>query len=251
MPALPPVTDLTNAASAGALKAGLAAAWAYLGGLLGTAGTQATALAALGTAFSSVEARTVASSIAAADRGKFIQATGTWTLSLGAAATLGAGFIFILRNAGAGVITLDGNASETVAGGLTATVAAGSSVIVVCTGAAWEVLPMSGSGGGGGGFPAKSINSQTGTSYTMQNSDFAGNVLVRCNNASPFSLILNTGLTGVEPAHILQYGAGQITLSGTATIRKATGQKSRAQYSLFSILPIGTDEYAVVGDVVA
>ena len=106
-------------------------------------------------------------------------------------------------------------------------------------------------GTNGTSFPAKSVNSQTGTSYTLQNSDLAGNVVLKMNNASAITLTVNTGLTGVEPVHVLQYGAGQITISGSATIRYAMGLKSRAQYSAFSLIPIDTNEYLAVGDMSA
>lgn len=73
--------------------------------------------------------------VVAADKGKVINATtGTWTLSLTAAATLGDGFVFGVLNSGAGVITVDPNASETIDGATTKAVAAGGFVMVYCDG---------------------------------------------------------------------------------------------------------------------
>lgn len=48
------------------------------------------------------------------DRGKRIRCTGTFTLSVTAAATLGAGWYCWVFNAGTGVITIDPNGSETI-----------------------------------------------------------------------------------------------------------------------------------------
>ena len=122
---------------------------------------------------------------------------------------------------------------------------------VVLTGKKGDTGAAGANGTNGTSFPAKSVNTQSGTSYTLQNSDLAGNVVLKMSNAAAITLTVNTGLTGIEPVHIIQYGAGQITVAGTATIRYATGLKSRSQYSAFSLIPIGTDEYLAVGDMSA
>jgi len=70
------------------------------------------------------------------DRGKLFNCTSALTLALPVAATAGAGFMFWVKANGAAVI-LDPNASETVDGAATVTIASGSSAFVVCTGAAW------------------------------------------------------------------------------------------------------------------
>jgi hypothetical protein len=58
-------------------------------------------------------AKTGAYTVALTDYGQVIDMTsGTWTLALTAAATLGDGFWFCTRNSGTGDITIDPNASE-------------------------------------------------------------------------------------------------------------------------------------------
>lgn len=96
--------------------------------------------------------------VVAGDKGKVINATtGTWTLSLTAAATLGDGFAFGVLNSGAGTITIDPNASETIDGATTKTVAAGKFVVVYCDGTKFvtiggfslaDLLAVDGSGSG-------------------------------------------------------------------------------------------------------
>lgn len=58
-------------------------------------------------------------SVTSADRGKFFDCTGDFTIALPSASGLTAGFSFFVRNASNGVITLDGSASETINGSLT------------------------------------------------------------------------------------------------------------------------------------
>lgn len=102
---------------------------------------QATALETLGAALNGVITKTANYTVVSADRGKLIDCTtGTWTLSLTAAATLGAGFGFAVRNSGAGVITIDPNSTEQIDGATTITLAAGESCLVVCNGTAWKTV---------------------------------------------------------------------------------------------------------------
>jgi hypothetical protein len=65
-----------------------------------------------------------------------VHATG-FTITLTAAATMGDGFRATIRNSGAGNITLDGNASETIDGTTTRIIYPGETVQLVCTGTAW------------------------------------------------------------------------------------------------------------------
>jgi hypothetical protein len=74
------------------------------------------------------------------DHGRTLDGTGTWTLSLPAAATLGDGFFFKLRNSGAGTITLDPNGAETIDGAATITAGPGEGFHVECDGAAFKTI---------------------------------------------------------------------------------------------------------------
>lgn len=144
MPTLPASTDFTGSGITEAeFKTAMTNLRGFLADLLGTAGTTAAAQATLKALLGAgVDAKSGAYTVVTADRGKLINATGTWTLALPAAATAGAGFAFALRNSGAGVITVDPSATELIDGALTLDIAAGSSALVVCTGTAWLTVGL-------------------------------------------------------------------------------------------------------------
>lgn len=143
MTALQPIANFTasTVTEAGA-KSFITDMRAYLAGLFGTDGVPATALATVGALAAQYAALSGAYTILAADRGKFYGATGTWTLGLTAAATLGSGFSFMLVNSGSGVITVDPTASETIDGATTITLSPGMSAVIMCTGTAWVTAQM-------------------------------------------------------------------------------------------------------------
>lgn len=78
------------------------------------------------------------------DLGKTFACTGTFTVSLTAAATLGNGFLVTIRNTGTGPITIDPNASELINGATTLVLYQGWSAVVICSGAEWSVLSSTG-----------------------------------------------------------------------------------------------------------
>lgn len=137
--ALPPSSDFTGAGvTEGDFKSAITALRDYLSGLAGTDGVTATALATLGATISGYSAKTTTYSVVAADKGKLINATtGTWTLSLLAAATAGDGFNVTVRNSGTGVITVDPNLTETIDGASTIAINASESALLYCDGTAW------------------------------------------------------------------------------------------------------------------
>jgi hypothetical protein len=135
MVALPDVADFTGSTVTEAgFKTAQADLIAFLSGLFGTAGTQAAALAALGALCGSVASKTGAYTVLVADRGKVLVCSGTFTLSVTAAATLGSGFAFIVVNSGAGSITVDPNSAELIDGVATKSVPAGTGLICICDG---------------------------------------------------------------------------------------------------------------------
>lgn len=136
--ALPVSSDFTGAAvTEGDFKTAIAAQRDYLAGMFGTTGALAMALATLGAPLCGLLTKAGAYSVVAADKGRLIDCTGTWTLSLLAAATAGDGFTVGVRNSGSGVITVDPNLSETIDGGTTMSINAGESLILHCGGTAW------------------------------------------------------------------------------------------------------------------
>ncbi|MCU1324989.1 MAG: hypothetical protein JWN34_359 [Bryobacterales bacterium] len=72
--------------------------------------------------------------LGSSDIGKTIRATGTFTQTLDAAATLGDGWQITYVNEGTGVITFDPNSTETIDGGSTAIIAPGESCEIKCNG---------------------------------------------------------------------------------------------------------------------
>ena len=113
--------------------------------------TQAAALQALGTLGNITVAKTGAYTVIDSDRGDVILCSGTFSLTLTAAATLKNGFSFGVVNTGTGTITIDPNASETVDGAGTKVLKPGQSAILITDGSLWRTVGLSGSGATGGG----------------------------------------------------------------------------------------------------
>lgn len=76
------------------------------------------------------------------DNGTVTNATGTWTLSLTAAATLGSGWWMYLINTGTGVITIDPNGSETIDGFSTLNIFPGQLIQFQCDGSNFNSLTI-------------------------------------------------------------------------------------------------------------
>ena len=86
--------------------------------------------------------KTTTYSVAAADDGKLVVASGSssWTLSLLAAATAGDGFWFSTLNNGTGVITIDADGAETINGSATITCGPGEGAEFRCDGSNWHAI---------------------------------------------------------------------------------------------------------------
>lgn len=135
------LTTLSGISPAQAID--LAALSAFMGTVLNDA-SAAAALATLGAPLNAVAAKSAAYTVVAADRGKLIDYTsGSYTLGIDPAATLGAGFVFAYRNSGSGTITIDPNGSEQIDGATTLSVGPGESGFVVCTGTTWRTVGRS------------------------------------------------------------------------------------------------------------
>ena len=165
MTALPPIADLTGASITEAqAKTWFSNLRGYLSGMFGDDGNITTAMDRLAAIFAAgVSAKSSAYTVAASDRGVLLNCTGTWTLSLLAAATAGVGFAVAVKNSGTGVITIDGNASETIDGELTTDIRKSESCFLVCNGSKWWTV--------GRNMPAYPISvSQGGTAATTASS---------------------------------------------------------------------------------
>jgi len=98
----------------------------------------------------------------------------------------------------------------------------------------------------------QTINTQANTEYTLVLTD--QNKLIETTNGSAVSLIVPNNSTVPFPigthVDIVQYGDGQITVSGTGgvVVNASPGLKTRAQYSALTLIKRGTNEWYLVGD---
>lgn len=95
--------------------------------------------AAIGAGFPAI-AKSSAYTVTTSDAGKLIVATGTWTLSLLAAATAGNGFTLAVSNSGSGIITVKPNGAETIGAVGAVAIGAGGSLIIICDGTSWHLI---------------------------------------------------------------------------------------------------------------
>jgi uncharacterized protein YaaW (UPF0174 family) len=75
------------------------------------------------------------------------------------------------------------------------------------------------------------------------------NTFIEYTNASPVAVTLNTGVGTVGNCVIIkQTGAGQVTVSGTATLEASVAAKTRTTDSVISLVCIAANTWAVYGD---
>jgi len=102
--------------------------------------------------------------------------------------------------------------------------------------------------------PDPVFNAQTGTTYTLVESDFGGNNQITCNNAADNTIVVPVGITSKKVVTVIQTGAGTTSFVATpgVTILSADGAISlRAQYSSAMLMSTGVaDTYYLVGDLV-
>lgn len=155
--------------------------------------TQAAALQALGTLGNITVAKTGAYTVVDSDRGDVILCSGTFSLTLTAAATLGNGFSFGVVNTGTGTITIDPNASETVDGAGTKVLKPGQSAILITDGSLWRTVGLSGSGATGGG--ADEIFYENGQTVNVDYTITSGK-----NAMSAGPITISSGITVTVPS---------------------------------------------------
>jgi len=81
-------------------------------------------------------ARTSNTILGAGDKAKLIEVTsGTFTQTIAAAATIGAGWWLYYKNSGTGTVTMDADGSETIDGATTKVIYAGEEFVLQCDGA--------------------------------------------------------------------------------------------------------------------
>lgn len=98
--------------------------------------------------------------------------------------------------------------------------------------------------------PIALYNNQTGTTYTLQDSDNAK--VVTLTNASAITLTVPAGLRAGFNCSIVQLGAGQVTIasSGTTIHNRQSFTKTAGQYSAITILQYSTNNFLTQGDMI-
>jgi hypothetical protein len=221
-----------------------------------TATTQATNASASATAAAAsaaaVNLRTINAqsgnyTVLATDRNKLVDYTGSGghTFSLTAAATLGTGFEFHVRNSGSGSVTLDPNASETIDGSASIALSANQAIVLVCDGSNWKVTQSRGYGAGAGTVTSVSASNGVGTlsgsaitgsgqligatgftsksaNYTVLDTDRA--VIIDCTGTFTLSFSAVATLAIGFYCWVVNKGTGVITLdpNGSETIDGST-----------------------------
>jgi hypothetical protein len=108
---------------------------------------------------------------------------------------------------------------------------------------------------GAGGVEA--VNAQTGTTYTFVLTDKDDLVTASNASAQTYTIPLNSSVafpTG-SLVNLIQIGAGQVTVVGASGVTVAStgatsaSPKSRAQYSVLTLIKAGTDTWYATGDV--
>lgn len=139
MTALPGISTATSpAATEGDLKNFLTSQHGFLSGLLGSTGEKPATRAALQVPLHSKTDKSGAYTVVATDQGSVLNCSGTWTLSLAPAATLGDGFLFAVMNSGVGTITIDPSSTEKIDGLTTKTLSAAKLLLVYCNGTSFS-----------------------------------------------------------------------------------------------------------------
>lgn len=101
-----------------------------------------TSMKAVMTGYRGINSQTGTYTADLTDRQKLIRCSGTFTVNLTAAATLGATWFCWILNAGTGLITIDPNSSETIWGLTTLTLASGEGCMVLCNGTNFDVFGL-------------------------------------------------------------------------------------------------------------
>jgi hypothetical protein len=114
--------------------------------LLKVGDSSGSTLASLGAILNTREAKSGAYTAVVGDKGKLLELSGTWTLALDPAATLGDNFTLAVFNAGSGVITIDPDGAETIrdaaSSATTKTLAQGEGGFIICNGTSFLFLKI-------------------------------------------------------------------------------------------------------------
>lgn len=180
----------------------------FLADLLGTDGTKATALATLNSLLATYVSKSTNYSVVVGDRGKLINCTASLTITTPAAATVGAGFAFGVRNSGVGTVTIDGNAAELVDGAATIAIAAGESALIVSTGTAWVTIGKTASIADGSITTVKLASAMGSAAYNYNTEQLANTTYttyisqaITLDTSDALSVLASIGMEIITPAN--------------------------------------------------
>jgi hypothetical protein len=99
-------------------------------------------------------------------------------------------------------------------------------------------------------------DAETATTYTVVDSDLAGNVLKEMDNATAITVTVAPSLTGTEPATFIQKGVGMVTFVAGAgvTINSPNGNlKMGGQFASVSLIPDKSlaDTFYLIGSLIS
>jgi hypothetical protein len=120
------------------------------------------------------------------------------------------------------------------------------------TGSTGPTGPTGATGSNGDWSTAQTLNTQTGTTYTLAATDIGK--LVTLNNSSAITLTVSTtvAMSAGQRVDIAQLGTGQVTIAASSTtLYSSPTLKLRTQYSSASIVCLSSNTYLVVGDLAA
>jgi hypothetical protein len=125
------------------------------------------------------------------------------------------------------------------------------------TGPTGDTGPTGATGATGAG-GVENVNAQTGTTYTFVLTDRDDLVTASNASAQTYTIPLNSSVafpTG-SLVNLIQIGTGQVTVVGASGVTvastgaTATTPKTRAQYSVLTLIKAGTDTWYATGDIV-
>ena len=93
----------------------------------------------------------------------------------------------------------------------------------------------------------------TSTAWSAVDDDFAGGKVINANNGSSITVTIPDTLTETESLTIIQGGAGAVTIAagGTTTLNSKGGNLvTNGQNVAVTLIPVGSNTYFVVGDLI-
>ena len=99
---------------------------------------------------------------------------------------------------------------------------------------------------------AQPVNAQTGTTYTVLSSDNGKIVTLNNGSAQTVTIDTSTSLTAGKKIDFINLGNGLVTFVGSGvTLNGTPGLKFRARYSAATLVCISTNNYVLIGDLIA